>query len=94
MTTTETLIQERLDDLSEEQPGTLRATCDHLLGAAWDALYERQHNDADGLVTALSHIDAAVELLTAYQKRLQALREQDGKEYVAKWAPDSTTHQH
>jgi hypothetical protein len=86
MTTTETLIGERLDDLREETPGSVRATVDHLLGAAWDGLYERKEQDADGIITAGAHIDAALAILTTYRDRLAALGEQDAEEHAEAWA--------
>ncbi len=85
MTTTQTLISERLADLAEETPGNVRATVDHLLDAAWDAVWERQDRDADGLTTALAHVDAALATLTQYRERLAALHEQDSAEYLAEF---------
>jgi hypothetical protein len=88
MTTTETVVGERLDDLREETPGSIRATIDHLLGAAWDALYERQHDDADGILTALGHVDAALVVLTTYRARLAVLNEQDREEHAEAWGKE------
>jgi hypothetical protein len=66
--------------------GSVRATVDHLLGSAWDALWERKEQDADGILTAGAHVDAALVVLTAYRARLAALSEQDTKEHLETWA--------
>lgn len=75
MTSTETLIDERLNDLREDSPGSVRATVDHLLAAAWDAIWERKEQDADGITTALGHVDAALAVFTAYRARPAAMGE-------------------
>ena len=43
MTTTGAILDDRLADLREDTPGSVRATVDHLLGAAWDAQAPRRY---------------------------------------------------
>jgi hypothetical protein len=86
--TTQVLVQERVADLDEDQIGNVRATVDHLLGAAHDALWERQRQEPDGalvpdgVATASLHVAAAIEVLFAYRDRLTELHERDSEEVL------------
>jgi hypothetical protein len=86
--TTQVLVQERVADLDEDQLGNVRATVDHLLGAAHDALWERERQEPDaglvpdGVATAHGHVSEAIEVLFAYRDRLAALHERDSEEVL------------
>lgn len=93
MTTVETLLAERLDDLRNDDGGGLafrregcksaagnvRAAVDYLLDGAYRALWHDEHGYAD-LIAAGGHVDAAINLLTTYGERLDRLYELDWDE--------------
>jgi|BarGraNGADG00212_2_1021979.scaffolds.fasta_scaffold147539_2 hypothetical protein len=91
MTTAETLLAERLDDLRSDDgggfgaeghkapAGNVRTTVDHLLDMAFDSLWHNDYTHAD-IITAGAHVDASIKLLTAYWERLTRLNELDEDE--------------
>ena len=97
MTTVETLLAERLDDLRHADDGGLafrregcksaagnvRAAVDYLLDHAYDAL---RHDDFDhtDIIAAGGNVDAALNLLTTYRERLDRLYEIDSDETMLK----------
>jgi len=97
MTTTETLLAERLDDLRNDDDGGLayraegrksgagnvRAAVDYLLDHAYDALWHNEHEHAD-IIAAGGCVDAAINLLTTYGERLDRLYEIDSDETMLK----------
>jgi hypothetical protein len=85
MTTAETLLAERLDDLlcidaAAAPAANVRSTVEHLLDAAWDALYhdDTEHTD---IIGAGGRIEEAINVLTAYRARLHRLYEVDEEEF-------------
>jgi hypothetical protein len=42
------------------------------VAAAWDALWEGQHQDADGITTVGAHVYAALAAVTAHRANLRA----------------------
>lgn len=75
MTTAETLLAERLDDLGPEKPaGNVRTMVDHLLSMAWGALWHDDYEHPD-MITAEANIRAAIGMLTVYLARLKQLDE-------------------
>lgn len=95
MTTTETLLAERLDDLRHDDDGGLgfrreghksgagnvRAAVDYLLDQAYGALWSGEHEHAD-IIAACDRVDAVLNLLTAYRERLDRLYELDSDEMM------------
>ena len=97
MTTTETLLAERLDDLRNDDDGGLafraegrksgagnvRAAVDYLLDQAYAALWHNEHEHAD-ISAACDRVDAVLNLLTTYGERLDRLYEIDFDETMLK----------
>jgi len=93
MTTVETLLAERLDDLRHDDDGGLgfrregckaaagnvRATVDYLLDHAYDALRHDEDGYAD-ISAAGDRVDAVLNILSAYRDRLDLLYELDTDE--------------
>ena len=85
MTTAETLLAERLEDLGstggDKKPAAnVRSTVEDLIQAAWSALY---HDDTEctDLIGAGGRIKEAINVLTAYRARLSRLYEVDEEEF-------------
>jgi|GEM_PF-7067512 len=86
MTPAEVLLADRLDDLSTAgaaaaSAANVRSTVEHLLDAAWEALYHdgTEHTD---IIAASARIEEASKLLTAYGARLSRLYEVDFEEFM------------
>ena len=86
MTAAETLLADRLDDLgptggASRPPANVRSTVEHLLDAAWNALY---HDDTEctDIIGAGARIEEAIKLLQAYRERLNRLYEVDFEEFM------------
>ena len=86
MTPAETLLAERLDDLrclggEGSPPANVKSVVEHLIDAAWEALY---HDDTEctDIIGAGARIEEAIKLLQAYRERLSRLYEIDGEEFL------------
>ncbi|HEY5474650.1 MAG TPA: hypothetical protein VIK32_15865 [Candidatus Limnocylindrales bacterium] len=86
MTIAETLLAERLDDLlcidaAAAPAANVRSIVEHLLDAAWNALYHDNTEHTD-LIGAGGRIEEAINVLTAYRARLSRLYEVDEEEFM------------
>jgi hypothetical protein len=74
-------LADRIEDMSGDAPGSVRATVDYLLGSTWHALMDVAEGSA-GLDRASEAIDEAIRALEHYRDRLRRMDDAETAEAV------------
>ena len=80
-------LQDRMDDLGEDEPGNVRAQVIGAMDTAWEHLYNKSvGHGVDEIPMAKEHVEGAIEVLAFLHKRLERLDKEDWAQALASLA--------